>query len=557
MVRYLLAAAAALSLLGASRPDVVQYRLGLSQPRGGAPVAHVEIRFRGDADGETRLDLPDHYGGTHEAWRYLFKLKIKGAKVSEDGPGVRVLRHKPGAKITVRYDVQSAYREDPKGADGNAYRGPILRPGWFSLLGEFVFATPEGRDRQAATFAWGRLPRGWRAASDLEHVGMGRWMSVDDVVQSISIGAPDLALVERQIPGGTLRLAAPGPAAAEAASVADAVTPIVAAQRGFWGDVKGPYFIGVTPLAPEAGAAAYGSSRGDGFALYIPAMQSAAGAPGVQDALKPMMAREHKHTWIPGRVGRTPNAGQAPDDWLSEGFTDFFAIRTGLRGGLISPEQAAQQLDDTLQAYEASARHAAPDQRGSLLALKWDEEIRQKTGGKADLDTVIRQMRDHYQKFPPGQGPDVTTGLVSAAWVVAQIDLRPEIDRYAVKGELVELPEDMFGGCLYIRTNRRPTFDAGLDLAASTAAKALKGVQRGGPAWLAGLRNGQKVDGIDAKAGDTQRQITVKVRDKRGRTKSVVYWPYGDAFSETHDLKLKPSMKPAELAACGKKMGGL
>ena len=29
-----------------------------------------------------------------------------------------------------------------------------------------------------------------------------------------------------------------------------------------------------------------------------------------------------------------------------------------------------------------------------MLALKWDEEIRQKSGGKADLDDVIVRMRD-------------------------------------------------------------------------------------------------------------------------------------------------------------------
>jgi predicted metalloprotease with PDZ domain len=364
-----------------------------------------------------------------------------------------------------------------------------------------------------------------------------------------------------------LRLVRPTGSALFPDKLADDIAAIVAAQRSFWADQPTPYLVAMVPLAAKSGRSLGGTGRGDGFVLYA--------TPRVEDGMRRTIAHEHTHTWIADRVGRMPEKEEATDYWLSEGFTDFFATRTLLRGGLMTPAEAAERLGETLDAYEASPAKTAsaariiadfwkdravqqlPYQRGALLALKWDEEIRLKTGGKADLNTVIKQMRDHYLKFPAGQGPDVVTGLVSAAWVVARMDLRPDIERYAIKGELVPLPETMADGCLYIRTSRTPTFDAGFDVAASTAAGQLKGVRQRGPAWNSGLRNGVKLDGAKLKAGDTQVQVEIVVRDPRGRPRKVAYWPYGDDAIETHDLLLKPGMTSAETAACGRTMAGL
>lgn len=566
MIRALGVAAAAALLIGAARPATVDYRLTLEpQKDAGSTVAVVEIRFAGDADGETKLALPSEFGGTENAWRNLYDLKVQGAQVSGDG-AERTLRHRPNAKITVRYRVRSAYDRDPQGADGNPYKGPILRPDWAALLGEFVFATPAGRDAEAATFRWGKLPKGWQAASDLDNGRLGRPMTVADIPESITVAGANISLAERPVQGGTLRVATVGQ---DAGKLADAVAPVVTAERRFWTDVSGPFFVGFIPLAAKPGGYSVGGTgRSDGFALYS--------TPGQDEQLKGIIAHEHTHTWIPNRIGRLPPEVEEPAVyWLSEGFTDFFTHRALLRAGLIDPKEFTERLDGALSAYEASPVRTAPAarivadfwkdrnvqqlpyQRGALLALKWDEDIRLKTGGKADLDTVLRQMRDHYQKFPLGQGPDVVTGFVSAAWVVAGLDLRGDIDRYAVKGELVPLPENLIDGCLYVRTNRKPTFDPGFDTAASFAARQLKGVRTRGPAWNSGLRNGAKLDSWTLKDGDTQVQVELVTRDARGRIRKVSYWPYGDDVTETHDLLLKPGMSAAETAGCVRKIGGL
>lgn len=571
MIRTLLIAATAALLLGAApRPATVDYRLGVEQPKQGLPVATVEMRLQGDADGETRLKLPDSFGSGSQAWRQVFGLSVNGASVAEDGPAIRILRHKPNAKLVVRYRVASAYPADPTGPDGNPYRGAILRPDWAALLGDFVFVQPEGREHAQATFRWGKLPRGWRAASDLEHGSMGRWMSVADVVESMTLASPRLTVVDGPAGSGRLRVATFGGSHFDATAIAGETARILRAERAFWKEPDEAYFVALIPLQPAAGNRSIGGTgRGDAFVLYS--------TTGAINDLRWTLAHELSHTWIAPRIGQLPTADQPAYYWLSEGFTDFFTHRALLRGGLTSAPDTVAALDGVLRAYDANPARTAPRarlvadfwtdeavrklpyQRGALLALKWDEDIRRKTGGKADLDDVVLRMRDHYRQFPPGQGPDVVTGLISAAWVVAQLDLRPDIARYADGGAVIPFPEIMFDGCLDARVNVTPGFDAGFDHAASQAAKVVRGVKRRGPAWNSGLRDGMRLDALDLRPGDMNREVVATVRpaNGRGRPRTIRYWPYGDADVQTRGLELAFGLAGEKLDACGRKIAGL
>ena len=323
------------------------------------------------------------------------------------------------------------------------------------------------------------------------------------------------------------------------------------------------------PLAGSGGSALGGTNRTGGFALYV--------TPGGEDRLGRVIAHEHTHTWIPFRTGRMPTKDETGVYWFSEGFTDFFMNRTLLRAGLEPPQTTVARMDEALRAYDASPFRTAPGsrivadvwsdpvlrklpyQRGALLALKWDEEIRRKSGGKLDMDDVILRMADHYRRFPAGQGPDVVTGLVSAAWVTAGLDLRPDIARYADGGAVVPLPETMFDGCLDARITVSPGFDAGFDATGSFAAKVVRGVRRGGPAWNSGLRNGMALESWVFNAGDMTREIVLAVRatGKRARPRTIRFWPYGDVDVETRRLQMAVGLSETASAACARKIGGL
>jgi predicted metalloprotease with PDZ domain len=327
--------------------------------------------------------------------------------------------------------------------------------------------------------------------------------------------------------------------------------------------------VPLTPKPSPTGSSSGGTGRGDAFVLYA--------TPNAISRLRWTIAHEHIHTWIPNRIARRPSDPEANTYFISEGFTEFFTSRLMLRAGLVTPEEAVAHLAYEQAAYEANPLRTAPVsrivadfwtdrnaqrlpyQRGALLALKWDEAIRRKTGGKADLDDVVLRMRDHNMQFPPDQGPDIVTGLVSAAWVVAQIDLRPDIAKYADAGAYVDLPEQMFDGCLDARVTLTPAYDSGFDHMASLAAKLVKGVRRGGPAWNSGLRDGMRITAIDLKPGDLTREVTLTVLPKMGSAKpsQIRYWPYGDKDVETRKLQLAVALSEAAKAACAGKIGGL
>ena len=73
-----------------------------------------------------------------------------------------------------------------------------------------------------------------------------------------------------------------------------------------------------------------------------------------------------------------------------------------------------------------------------------------------------------------------------------------------------------------------PTFDLGLDFSASRTAKAVSGVDPSGPAYKAGLRDGQPVVAWDVDRGNAERQATVTVRIE-GQERKISFMPIGKA----------------------------
>lgn len=566
MLRALALAAALPLLLGARAPQPVQYQLGVEAPAGATPYLTVEMRFRGEADGETKLQLPDDFAWGKDAWRHVSGLTVDGAQVVDEGEHRRLLRHRPNARITIRYVVGSAYAEDPEaGGQGNPYAGPLLRPTWIAALGEFVFATPEDGGDMRATFKWGKRPAGWTLASDLEHGGKSRPLRVRDIRQSITGGGPGAKVTTQQLAGAPLRVMTLSESLAASSLAADSAH-IIAAQRAYWNEPGEPFLIVAVPLTAKPGARSLGGTgRGDAFVVYA--------SPNTEDGFRWLIAHEHLHTWIDSRIGERP-AQEGAGYWISEGFTDFLATRTLVRAGMWTPEDGLKRWSEALARYDASpvrtasnARivqefwtspdmHNLPYQRGMLLALKWDDELRRASQGRLDFDDVLLAMRDRKRAYP-AEKTVTDDALLDAAWGAGKLNLRSDLARHVVAGEFVTLPETLFGGCVDVATKVSPAFDSGFDHAGSTKAKAVQGVRRGGPAWNSGLRNGMKLEGWSIRQGDTTTQIELKVVEARGRKRTIRYWPYGDEDKSVRSLHLRPRMTEAEKAACAQAIGGL
>mgnify|MGYP001178171674 CR=1 FL=1 len=265
------------------------------------------------------------------------------------------------------------------------------------------------------------------------------------------------------------------------------------------------------------------------------------------------LASERMRVWV-WTLAAPPSAPEPQSGWVAQGLGDFLAIRARLRAGLATPEDAAHEFDAALKAHDAAP--AAPGAaRALLLALRWDEALRERGAGQ-DLDDVLKAAFDRKAQFP-----DETTGfqdrLLNAAWGAAQLNLREDLARHVAGRDRVDPPESMFGGCLQAVTTITHGFDAGFDHQGSLAARTVRGVVRNGPAWMGGLRNGMKLESLQLTPGDPSRQVTAVVADTRGRKRTIRYWPYADEDLEIRRIQLRQGLSPEETAACGKAIAGL
>jgi predicted metalloprotease with PDZ domain len=538
----------------------VSYKITPALDAEGKRVLDVEMRLRGDKDGETDIFLPSVWAGSTELWQHATRLRISGGNSVGGSYEHPVVRHRPGARLAVRYRIVSAYDEDP----GFAYEKarPLVRPGWFFVHGETVFATPGTDNARQARFKWGRLPKGWTVASDLDHLG-GKPTTLANLINTVAIGGSDLRVVRRDLRGAPLRVAVLGEWNFTPDQLADTVAPIIAAEDGFWGDRSSPFLVAMAPLGDLPSGLSYtGTGRTDAFSI------ASTGAFELKQAVR-FLAHEYMHSWVPIELGAMPEEDEARDYWFSEGFNDYLASKVLLRSGIWSLADWAADKNETLLRYGTSpARTVKGDEiaarfwtdpnvqqlsydRGHLLAAKLDAEIAALGGGKS-LESVLRSQRRSAQS-----SSELATRLFRMTLVdETGIDIDSDLERYARRGEPLLLPEGLFGDCARLVAERRREFDRGYDAAATRLADGLiTGVAPDGPAYAAGMRDGMRLIRREAgKVGDSTVEMAYRVSDSQGE-KVIRFLPEGKAEFDVQRLEVTAAGPEGE-AVCRTRLGG-
>jgi len=531
----------------------------------GLAALEVTITLDGDADGTTTFVLPNEWGGETALYRNLRDFVAEGASLPPE-PGTdstRIsLRHAPNARITLRYRVVSATAEDPVARGRNEYR-PVIRPTWFHAIGYGVFARPERADSTHATFAWddGGAPAGFVFASDLEHA---QSLTLESIGHSVVVGG-DFRVTER----GVLRVAFRGAWPFTDASFLDRLEPIVASHHRFWGDPAEPYFVSVLPLAaPEDHRSVGGTNLGDAFAFMATANAD-------EETLLRMLAHEHLHTWISPRLARLPDGRDEPGGyWFSEGFTDFYTFRLLVRDSLWTVEQYAKALDGVLTESALSKARAFPNakvvadfwsdpdvqklpyQRGFLLALAWDTQLRAKSKGRVDLDDVMLALRART-RAAGAAGPPPLVPALTEEMKRHGVDVTADLARHVERGEPILLPADACAPCGTIATDERPDFDRGFDIEKTAANdNRVTGLDPDSPAARAGLREGMELIKREAgKTGDSRVPVTYRVKDG-DRERLISYRPEGKTRRTWQELKLADLGDAAARRRCADRLAG-
>ncbi|HEX2641027.1 MAG TPA: hypothetical protein VHL50_10665, partial [Pyrinomonadaceae bacterium] len=275
-----------------------------------------------------------------------------------------------------------------------------------------------------------------------------------------------------------------------------------------------------------------GTGLNNSFALFA-TPQATVGA------LRGLLAHEYFHNWNPAALGRMPDPEQQVS-WFSEGFTEFYTYRLLLRGGLMTRDVYIAKNNELIREYYLLESRNAPNSRiikefwsdrsvgrlpylrGFMIATNWNAEIVKASAGKHSLDDVMFDL-----KAGSNGGRQVLTSEVIAKAVQRYLGRDPSADiaRFVVDGDTLVPLDGALGPDTLIEAQKIPVFDAGFDLDELFKTRRITRVKPNGPAYAAGLRDGQQlVGGVSVYFGNTEKEIELKVKTDDGE-KKLKYLP--------------------------------
>lgn len=199
--------------------------------------------------------------------------------------------------------------------------------------------------------------------------------------------------------------------------------------------------------------------------------------------------------------------GLDPESWYEEGLAVSYQSRALFMTGMIDSNAYIADVNQTARTYYSNLRSDMPMKeatasfwtdararlqsyvRGGLYMDLVNAELKAKTGGKRNLDTVM-----HEFIAARNAGQPVTVD----AWLkLLTRDLGPQVvaDNTAMlAGKQLMLPSNAFGPCFTRVSEKMPAFELGFDMASlMQQPRVIKGLQAGSPAAKSGLNEGDVV----------------------------------------------------------------
>lgn len=521
----------------------------------GPPAAvRVTLCAPGEADGTSRLAIEPEWGGVEHCERFVHALSVRdragrACKVTIDpaASNVWTVSHAPGAELIATYELRAAVPDAL--ADFRTHYEPVVRDDLLHLIGHTGLVYPEWLASPGPIdirLEWVGFDRpSWATTSSFDAQG-GRIRCTLEQFRNALFYAGAIRVQDREIRGGRLRVAIYGDDwGFDDSELTDLVEKIVTVEREFMGDFGDPYFlVSVVPTGPRATPESFsmgGTGLSNCFALFLPPGTEVGPSSPHRGQLLRLLAHEYFHTWTGGKI-----ALAEPEElayWFSEGFTDFYASRLLRRGGLIDDAAWAARMNETLKKLwlnPAATQPATaiqrdfwkrpevqqlPYQRGEVVALMIDEEIRRSSGGRKSLDDFMRELLADAGKRERAETDRLRTRI--GRWTSPAF--AESIRRVVVDGALPDPPSRISDPPAVRSEVQTHRYDPGFDVDASLAAKTARGVREGSAAWRAGLREGQVIVGFDVARGDPDRRVRLRIRDGES-TKRIEFLPRGEAL---------------------------
>lgn len=265
-----------------------------------------------------------------------------------------------------------------------------------------------------------------------------------------------------------------------------------------------------------------------------------------------ILAHEHVHVW---NVKRARPRSFVPYDltrenytdllWVAEGITAYYDELQTLRAGCMAKARYLERLADEIGAYRESPGRLAASlaessllawtrfyrqdedwpnsgvsyyQKGALVALLLDLEIRSRSAGRGDLDVVMRRLLERYGAESAGYAAAEFEALAAE---VAGADLRPFFDRTVRGTEELDLEGGLLEAGFCLQPRARPAGPAIRDLAgfrvkSGSERIVVEAVERGSPAETAGISARDEIVALDGSRVIAPR-LQARLKDSAGK----------------------------------------
>jgi len=257
-----------------------------------------------------------------------------------------------------------------------------------------------------------------------------------------------------------------------------------------------------------------------------------------------LQSHEFFHVWNVKRIRAEPlgpfdytRENYTRQLWAMEGVTSYYTNLLLVRAGLMTPARYLETLADSIvslqstpgrelqsleeSSFDAWIKYYRPDensnntgisyyQKGALVALLLDMEIRARTGGDRSLDDVLRLL---YETYPiSGPGIPEQGGYREAVERVAGGDFGPFFARYIAgtaeldyESALTHAGLALRWGHKEARADGQPPAWLGINTRAENGRLRVTSARSSGPAYAAGISAGDEIVALDGWRVDDQR----------------------------------------------------
>lgn len=496
---------------------------------GGATGLEQGVRNLSAASPGARLvDLPGGRGG------------------DDDNPVFYRIEHPPTGDLAYTYEIVEF--GEPR-LDDRRFFQPILRPDYAQAFGYGVLLLPVWAANQKMLVRWHfDLPAGWAVATSFgaepaqAQARQVRWppQRVDQsMLRHSVIALGDFRLRSVRIEGQSLWVALRGSHPFSDGEFLGRTAALVRAQREFFGDHDfAHYLVTLIPNDFERGRAS-GTQVYNAFAMNVSRDFTVPSAP-----FEILVAHEGLHTWIPIRFGGMDSSPDARDQalryWFSEGFTNFLMHRMLVQTGQWSVEDYARNLNGVIRKYESSEARERdnavvrelfftdravgdlPYQRGELLALHWDAQLRSRgTSLAALLKALVLPTRD---RGAHGEAALATDRLLVALRPALGDAPRGDVEQIVERGAPIPYRDALLGPCFTMQPAVYARYELGFDFEATLKDRRVTGVVPNGAAAGAGLREGDAIRRAFIDHGDIDRDVTMQI-ERDGQVVDLAWRP--------------------------------